>query len=222
MNRGRTITFKYKHFQYDEHIKKLLSTDLNPNDELELQKIYSNYESLDVRRGYEYIIKDLYILIVKRNISTTDIANIYGIGSRTVQIWLKELGLNRTQKQAQKIAVTKRDYNFIKKGINNSHSSGSLTQNDIIYKLDKLLKEELNGYEIVIGITHHGISDCKTDIPVIVFKDTQVSKFLIETHSQLHKEKINRHKCYKLIKLSNNKDALKNVITEISEEVKGI
>lgn len=115
MTRGRTITFKYKHFKYDDNIKKQLSIPLNAKDEIELMKVYNNYESLDVRRGYEYIIKDLYILVEKRNISTTDIANIYDVGVRTVQIWLKELGLSRTLKEAQKIAVKKRSSKSIKK-----------------------------------------------------------------------------------------------------------
>ena len=114
MIRGRTITFKYKHFKYqDNNIEKMLSINLTPKDEQELNKIYTKYSSLGIRRGYEYIIKDLYILVIKNSISTTDIARIYGIGVRTVQIWLKELNLNRTLKEAQKIAVIKREYNRI-------------------------------------------------------------------------------------------------------------
>ncbi|AKA68581.1 hypothetical protein [Clostridium scatologenes] len=222
MVRGRTITFKYKHFQYDEHVKKLLSTDLNSKDEMELKKIYNNYESLQIHRGYEYIIKDLYILMIKRNISTTDIANIYGVGPRTIQIWLKELGLNRTQKEAQKIAVTKRDYKSIKKGrvVPDQLPSCSL-ENDVRYQLNILLEQELKKYEVIIGVTALGISDFETDIPIIILKSLTMSKFLIEIGKHSH-HKNNTTKGYTILTLDNEENALKKIVAQILKEVKGI
>lgn len=222
MARGRTITFKYKHFQYNEHVKKLLSTDLNSKDEMELKKIYNNYESLQIHRGYEYIIKDLYILMIKRNISTTDIANIYGVGPRTIQIWLKELGLNRTQKEAQKIAVTKRDYKSIKKGnVMSTQLPGCSRENNVRYELNMLLEQELKKYEVIIGVTALGISDFETDIPIIILKSLTMSKFLIEIEKHSHR-KNNRTKGYTILTLSNEEDALKKVVAQILKEVKGI
>ncbi|AKN30668.1 hypothetical protein Ccar_07420 [Clostridium carboxidivorans P7] len=222
MARGRTITFKYKHFEYDEHVKKLLSIDLNSKDEMEIKKIYNNYESLNVHRGYEYIIKDLYILMIKRNISTTDIANIYDVGPRTIQIWLKELGLNRTQKEAQKIAVTKRDYKSIKKGSTMPTQLLSCShENNIRYKLNMFLEQELNKYEIIIGVTALGISDFETDIPVIILKSLSMSKFLIEIEKHSHSNN-SRAKGYTILTLSNEEDALKKVVAQILKEVKGI
>ncbi|AWI05185.1 hypothetical protein [Clostridium drakei] len=222
MARGRTITFKYKHFQYDDHVKKLLSTDLNSKDEMELKKIYNNYESLQIHRGYEYIIKDLYILMIKRNISTTDIANIYAVGPRTIQIWLKELGLNRTQKEAQKIAVTKRDYESMKKGnVMPTQLPGRSRENNIRYELNMLLEQELKKYEVIIGVTALGISDFETDIPIIILKSLTMSKFLIEIEKHSHR-KNNKTKGYTILTLSNEKDALKKAVAQILKEVKGI
>ncbi len=227
MNRGRTITFKYKHFKYDDNIKNLLSITLTSKDEQELKKIYNNYQALDVRRGYEYIIKDLYIFIEKRHISTTDIANIYDVGNRTVQLWLKELGINRTQKEAQKIAVTKRDYKSMKRPLkkntlienDDSQLHEAITGINVKYQLNKLLIQKLKSYEIIVGITSLGISNSKTVIPVIILKGTRISKFIIETRENVVEPEKNER--YRLLQL-NDKNKLDDVVDQIIEEVKGI
>jgi hypothetical protein len=232
MNRGRTITFKYKHFKYDNNIEKLLSVALTPKDEQELKKIYNNYEALDVRRGYEYIIKDLYIFIEKRYISTTDIANIYGVGNRTVQLWLKELGINRTQKEAQKIAVTKRDYKSMKRPSKktvisetyDSQLAEVMTVINIKYELNKLLIQELKNYEIIVGITSLGIINAEIGIPVIIIKGSHINKFIVKTEEnnlQLGENTLNKNKSYKLLQLS-DKNKLTSIVKQIVEEVKGI
>lgn len=241
MNRGRTITFKYKHFEYDDNIKSLLSVNLTSKDEQELKKIYNNYKALDIRRGYEYIIRDLYILIAKRCISTTDIANIYGVGTRTIQLWLKEIGLNRSQKEAQKIAVTKRDYKAIKQSfkknmfnkVMDSQSVNSITGNNIKYKLNTLLIEKFSSYEVIVGISSLGITNEDTHIPVIIMSGSKINKFIIQILTpeigqadQATRDKtmiINKN--YKLLKLNTKDDSengLIDIVNEIIKEVKGI
>ncbi|WP_185651293.1 hypothetical protein [Clostridium sp. DJ247] len=211
MTRGRTITFKYKHFKYDDNnIKKMLSVNLPPKDEQELNKIYNQYESLGVRRGYEYIIKDLYILVIKNSISTTDIAKIYDVGVRTVQIWLKELGLNRTPKEAQEIAVTKRDYKTIRSSFKrtmldrmfDTQLNGSKVENYIRHQLNLLLTEKLKEYEVIVGINTLGIINMETDIPIIIIKDKSIIKFILEVDGYI------THDTNKGIKRDEKKSAL--------------
>lgn len=222
MVRGRSKTFKYKYYEYDKQTKELLSVELTNKDEEELRNIYDNYHSLGVNRGYEYIIKDLYILTEKRNISTFDIANIYDVGVRSVQIWLKELGLNRDRKEAQKIAVAKRDYKEIKRTFKNTmltrysetQLTGSNIENYIRYKLNSILIEVLPEYEIITGINTLGIMNLEADIPIIIIKDNYIYKFIVEVdgfYSHNDENSHNRHnkknqiaasKGYKVIHLS--------------------
>lgn len=242
MTRGRTITFRYKHFKYDDNINKMLSISLTPKDEERLIKIYNNYESLGIRRGYEYIIKDLYILLEKYSVSTTDIAKIYDVGIRTVQIWLKELGLNRTLKEAQQIAVTKRDYKTVKspsKGIAASKIEvKDKVRNYITVELNRLLAERFNNYEVIVGIDALGVINSKRAIPIIVAKNTVFKKFLIDfvelegNEEELDKtKKVTAEKMgYKLLlvkhqNLNDEKEIdhkLMNLFNEITRELEGI
>lgn len=58
------------------------------------------------------IIEELYILTQKRELSTSDIADIYNVSTRMVQLWLKEIGLNRTLKEAKKVSMNKKQGKF--------------------------------------------------------------------------------------------------------------
>lgn len=103
MTKTRKNMLRFKNYKYPEEIIHLLDIELNTADRNRLNKVYANYESLNSERSYKYIIEDLYILAYKQKLSTSQLAKIYNIGVRAVQIWLKELGLNRTIKQARKI-----------------------------------------------------------------------------------------------------------------------
>lgn len=102
---------KYKNYEYTPEVKSLLEIDLTSNDKKNIHKLFSNYYSLNVERSYEYIIEDLYILCEKQQLPTSEIALIYNVGIRNIQIWLKELGLNRTLKDAISIS-NKNDQNL--------------------------------------------------------------------------------------------------------------
>lgn len=103
MNIKRTKTYKYKDFVYTDDVKKLLNVDLSNRDTVKLNKVYSNYYNLGSQRGYEYIIEDLFKLAEIHKLSTNQLSKIYNTGIRNIQIWLKELGLNRSIKKSQKI-----------------------------------------------------------------------------------------------------------------------
>lgn len=236
MVKGRTITFKYKHINYDDNIKKLLTVNLTPKEEQELNSIYNHYNSLQVHRGYEFVIKDLYILVIKRNISTSDLAGIYDVGIRTIQLWLKELGLNRTLKEAKQISAAK------EKITNDSFLDTPLMESEadnfIKCQLNTLLIQKLKEYEVIVGISALGITNIESDIPVIIIKGSHIYKFIVQTEEvtkNKEKTKIYYSKGYKLLRMDTRKNykeeylnykfdlenILKNLVSKIIKEMKG-
>lgn len=144
--RGRTITYKYKNFKYTDDIKAILSsTILNSKDEQELKKIYSHYESLNIDRGYKYIIKDLYTLIIKKDMSTAHISKIYDVSIRTIQVWLKELGITQSPKEKNKKTLNKTPKNKLLTG----ESPGRLSKECVRSKINDLLIQVLNDYKAI-------------------------------------------------------------------------
>ena len=105
--RGRSKTFKYKNYKYSDEIQKLLSLDLTDSDLSAIKGLETILEESNKERGYKYIIKDLYILVVKYNFTSTQLAKIYSLSVRSIQVWLKELGLNRSLKDAKIIYKSK-------------------------------------------------------------------------------------------------------------------
>lgn len=105
--RGRTKTFKYKNYQYSEEIQKLLSIELSDSDIEAIKCLETTLRNSNKERGYKFIIKDLYILVVKYNFTSTQLSKIYQLSVRSIQVWLKELGLNRSLKDAKKIYKSK-------------------------------------------------------------------------------------------------------------------
>lgn len=99
----RNITYKYKDFNYSDDIKELLSIDLNVKQQRKLNEVYLRYEELGSERGYEFIIEDIFKLSEVHKLTTSQLSKIYNTGVRNIQIWLKELGLNRSIKKAQKL-----------------------------------------------------------------------------------------------------------------------
>ena len=112
MTKGRTKTYKYKDFNYNNEVLELLNIKLSDSDKRKLNKVYSNFYDLESEHGYEYIIDDLFILVEKRKLPSSKLAEIYGVSQRTIQIWLKELGLNRNLKNAKKISNKNKDINI--------------------------------------------------------------------------------------------------------------
>ena len=146
--RGRTITYKYKNFEYTDEIKDTFSSiELNSRDEKELEKVYNHYELLNKDRGYKYIIRDLYILTAKKSMSTTDIAKIYDVSIRTIQVWLKELGINHSPKGGSKKTLNKTSKNKVSFG----ESPRRLSKECVRGKIDDLLIQVLNDYKVIDG-----------------------------------------------------------------------
>ncbi len=143
MTKGRTKTFKYKNYIYTNEISELLSIQLTADDESEITKIISNYKNKQITRGYEFIIKDLFILTQNHSLTTTQLSSIYCIGIRTVQIWLKELGLNRNLLDAKNAFIS----NSIKdKGITNIQNNTTTLLSDDLYGIKNKNNLELPYY----------------------------------------------------------------------------
>lgn len=113
---------KYLNIEYSDDVSKLLrETDLSIKDRTKIHIIKENCDE----SPFFYIINDLYIMI-KKKLSTRQLSLIYGVSERMIQIWLKDMGLNRTQKQGVKIFKKEKSINLTKP------NKTSLTDDDIL------------------------------------------------------------------------------------------
>lgn len=140
------------------------------------------------RKKFKNNLVNVYKLMFRKNYSTSDIAKMFGVGVRTVQIYLKEVGWNRDRKAAQRIAVKKRDYTAIRKTLKKTMSEryatnqlfGTKIENYIRQRLNILLGEKFANLEIIVGVNTMNIADYEIDIPVIIFKGDKCFKFAIQ------------------------------------------
>lgn len=174
-----TKKYKYKHFVYTEEIKKLLNVELSKKDKEKLKKIYNNYKAENNNRNYEYIIKDIYILLEKQKLNTKDLADIYTVNIRTVQIWLKELGLNRSKSKAKKNSKSNRntennfetiteDNFFFNSNDKNNDFFGNKNLN-LVIKGPESLTDFLSYLETIKGKSPNTIIGYRTDL-ILFFK----------------------------------------------------
>lgn len=177
--RGRTKTFKYKNYQYSDEIKNLLEIPLSDEDKNNINVIKNNFKLLERKRGYEYIIEDLYILVVKHSFTSTQLAKIYCLNVRSIQIWLKELGLNRTLKEA-KIVYNESNIYDDDTLINENQiiKINNLKHKPVNYSSDlpQLVIDFLNYLETIKGKSSNTISGYKIDLQLFfrfmkVYKD---------------------------------------------------
>lgn len=177
--RGRTKTFKYKNYQYSDEIKNLIAIPLSDEDKNNINVIKNNFKLLERKRGYEYIIEDLYILVVKHSFTSTQLAKIYCLNVRSIQIWLKELGLNRTLKEA-KIAYNESNIYDDDTLINENQiiKINNLKHKPVNYSSDlpQLVIDFLNYLETIKGKSPNTISGYKIDLQLFfrfmkVYKD---------------------------------------------------
>lgn len=173
---------KYKNYEYKSEIKEMLDIDLNSTDKKKIHKLYSNYYNLDSNRSYEYIIEDIYILVEKQKLPTAEIANVYGVGIRSIQIWLKELGLNRTLKKAQKISSKNKNKDIITKTIKAAPESNSENNFGIpimeIVNLPQAVIDFLNYLETIKGKSVNTVAGYRVDLTMF-FRFLKVYKGLV-------------------------------------------
>lgn len=202
---------KFTNFEYSDEIKKLLNCNLTQKDIKKLSKIYDNYSKLELSRTYEPIIKDIYILIDKHNLTTKELSAIYNTGIRNIQIWLKELGLNRSIKKAKKInkksSVRKHSITNLSETISTTESKTTNKFGIEIYKEDDLppsLRDFLSYLETIKGKSNNTIDGYKIDL-TLFFRFLKIYKGLpIDDSLEFQEIPINdiTNDFIKLIKLS--------------------
>ena len=182
MTLKRTSNNNYSNFSYTSEVNKLLNVTLNKRDESKLKQVYANFNNLESSRSYEPIIKDLYILTEKHHLTTKQLSEIYKIGVRSIQKWLKELGLNRSIAKAHKVAnkstVNKKNIDIELLGANVSdvpriNKFGIEIEEK--ENLPMLVKDFLNYLETIKGKSINTINAYKTDLSVF-FKFIKVYK----------------------------------------------
>lgn len=188
MSTGRTKTYKYKDFCYTNDVKRLLSIELSNKDKKKLHSVYSNYYNLDAERGYEFIIEDLFKLAEVHKLSTSQIAQIYDTGIRNVQIWLKELGINRSIKKAQKINKKNSKVNLELNSVENSNSNTNSIQSKYgieqvqIKNLPESVVDFLNYLKTIKGKSPNTIKGYEIDL-TLFFRFLKIYKGLITDDS---------------------------------------
>lgn len=194
MSEIRNTTNKYKDFAYSDDITKLLNIELSNKDKKKLHITYSNYYNLGVSRGYEYIIEDIFKLSEIHKLTTSQLSLIYDTGVRNIQIWLKELGLNRSIKKAKKINKknSHSDIEFNSDKNSNSNNISLMNKFGIEILESKNLPQSLSSFldylETIKGKSPNTIKAYEIDLSLF-FKFLKVYKGLV-TDANLEFEEI--------------------------------
>ncbi|MDZ5253272.1 tyrosine recombinase XerC [Clostridium sp. LIBA-8841] len=176
---------QFENFQYSQEIKELLNINLSNDDLTNLDHIYNYYDSQNIQRDYEDLIEDIYILIFKRNLSNTELADIYKINQRIIKRWIKELGMD-------KLLEVEKDINSVEKSnfkneLNDESYKNKNLKFDFLEKsrYPKRVMEFLNYLENVKGKSLNTIKGYSVDLGLF-FKFLKVYKGL-ENNIELEK-----------------------------------
>lgn len=176
---------QFENFQYTKEVKELLNINLSNDDLTNLDHIYNYYDSQNIQRDYEELIEDLYILIFKRNLSNTQLANIYKVNQRIIKRWIKELGMD-------KLLEVEKGINSVEKTNFKNDSNDELLKNKKLKfdfleksKYPKRVIEFLNYLENVKGKSLNTIKGYSVDLGLF-FKFLKVYKGL-ENNIELEK-----------------------------------
>lgn len=180
MKKIRNKTLKYKNYEYPEEILPLFEVNITNADRKRIHNVYSNYYELNSERGYEFIIEDLYILAYKNKLTTSELAKIYNVTPRAIQIWLKELGLNRDLKTAAKLKNKNSDLN-----INYNSFKSQETSNKFGIEVSKnstypdFMVDFLNYLETIKGKSENTIKGYAIDL-TLFFRFMKAYKGLVD------------------------------------------
>lgn len=176
---------QFENFKYSQEIKELLNINLSNDDLNNLDHIYNYYDSQNIQRDYEDLIEDIYIFIFKRNLSITQLAEIYKINQRIIKRWLKELGMDKL------LEVEKGAHSVEKSNFKNSKQDELLEKNKLKFdfleksKHPKRVIEFLNYLENVKGKSLNTVKGYSVDLGLF-FKFLKVYKGL-ENNIELEK-----------------------------------
>ncbi|EJT6500146.1 tyrosine recombinase XerC [Clostridium perfringens] len=176
---------QFENFKYSQEIKELLNINLSNDDLNNLDYIYNYYDSQNIQRDYEDLIEDIYIFIFKRNLSITQLAEIYKVNQRIIKRWLKELGMDKL------LEVEKGAHSVEKSNFKNNKSDEFLENNKLKFdfleksKHPKRVIEFLNYLENVKGKSLNTVKGYSVDLGLF-FKFLKVYKGL-ENNIELEK-----------------------------------
>lgn len=176
---------QFENFKYSQEIKELLNINLSNDDLNNLDHIYNYYDSQNIQRDYEDLIEDIYIFIFKRNLSITQLAEIYKVNQRIIKRWLKELGMDKL------LEVEKGAHSVEKSNFKNSKQDEFLEKNKLKFdfleksKHPKRVIEFLNYLENVKGKSLNTVKGYSVDLGLF-FKFLKVYKGL-ENNIELEK-----------------------------------
>ena len=176
---------QFENFQYSQETKELLNINLSNDDLNNLDHIYNYYDSQNIQRNYEDLIEDIYIFIFKRNLSITQLAEIYKVNQRIIKRWLKELGMDKL------LEVEKGAHSVEKSNFKNSKQDELLEKNKLKFdfleksKHPKRVIEFLNYLENVKGKSLNTVKGYSVDLGLF-FKFLKVYKGL-ENNIELEK-----------------------------------
>ena len=168
---------QFENFKYSQEIKELLNINLSNDDLNNLDHIYNYYDSQNIQRDYEDLIEDIYIFIFKRNLSITQLAEIYKVNQRIIKRWLKELGMDKL------LEVEKGAHSVEKSNFKNSKQDEFLEKNKLKFdfleksKHPKRVIEFLNYLENVKGKSLNTVKGYSVDLGLF-FKFLKVYKGL--------------------------------------------
>lgn len=176
---------QFENFKYSQEIKELLNINLSNDDLNNLDHIYNYYDSQNIQRDYEDLIEDIYIFIFKRNLSITQLTEIYKVNQRIIKRWLKELGMDKL------LEVEKGAHSVEKSNFKNSKQDKFLEKNKLKFdfleksKHPKRVIEFLNYLENVKGKSLNTVKGYSVDLGLF-FKFLKVYKGL-ENNIELEK-----------------------------------
>ncbi|ELU5588091.1 tyrosine recombinase XerC [Clostridium perfringens] len=176
---------QFENFKYSQEIKELLNINLSNDDLNNLDHIYNYYDSQNIQRDYEDLIEDIYIFIFKRNLSITQLTEIYKVNQRIIKRWLKELGMDKL------LEVEKGAHSVEKSNFKNSKQDEFLEKNKLKFdfleksKHPKRVIEFLNYLENVKGKSLNTVKGYSVDLGLF-FKFLKVYKGL-ENNIELEK-----------------------------------
>ena len=166
---------KYSNLKYSTNINKLLKHELSPEEQIRLNEIYTTYENKKLNKSYEGIIGDLFVLFEINSLSTKQLSEIYSVSIRSIQIWIKELGLKKKSTKIKEISTNKKPH-----------------FNILEYKNDlpEPVEDFLNYLETIKGKSKNTIIAYKTDLKLF-FRVMKVLKGLESSEKEIKLININ-------------------------------
>ncbi|EQC1535653.1 hypothetical protein ACY1J9_001484, partial [Clostridium botulinum] len=196
--------------------KNIIDFELKNNEKIELKQLIdekfpiinnANNKLLGDMENRYFVFENIYKMRYCFDYAPKEIYNCLNRSDRTIQKWLKILNWHFDIYEAQSKTVKRglRDYNKItisrKKTQFKNAIFGSKSEEYIRQKINILLAEEFNNYEVIVGENNTSILDNgnEIDIPIIMINknNNQLYKIAIECNGDIWHNKMKEKDIYK-------------------------